>query len=614
MGYAASYSWTHGQSDWDVQYNLVMAQLDTDLGARASGATSETSVTVGTPPYAFTLDQALTNVTAGSAWEAVSRGTSTAQIAGTVASYSGGVLTLTGAQTAGSGAHADWILRPIQARDLPSQTGNSGKYLTTDGSSASWGSLPGGVDTTLTASAALTSSSKSRQILNTSTLAQTVTEADATTLTKGLKREFKNINSAPWQYLDSTGAHICYIPPGWDITISLDDNSTAAGTWRVATGRGDIDNGYTPWGQSVDSTTRLTNSCFCQLQPDFGVGMGYDGTNCVAVAFQILDSGVKFGAKSSAIVTGGVPGGGTGGAYDLCRLSNTEAGGIVIPNAATSIAVFTIDLNTSTLAATPNTIANPSGGTGLTLDSGDGVCCDAISSTRYLVGYGDGTNTKCCTVDVSGGAVTPNTPGTVQSSTRSGPQPKISVGSTTLALMVYGNSAFRYDRIVLAGATVTPGSASSVSSRGQPLGLANIDGTHWRALCEGTEQQPSLYVEEFADSGSAVTPTETQLVVGSSATQFFSASGLPLRAIAVGNASGSLLLITQNGEGFSLSLVSGAAGSPKMSGAIPAGPVMAPNTFSRSPCKTYKNGGLLPFIGTIAGASNVQRYQPFFAG
>ena len=41
-------------------------------------------------------------------------------------------------------ASGTWSLKPASASSLPSQAGNSGKYLTTNGTAASWGTVTSG--------------------------------------------------------------------------------------------------------------------------------------------------------------------------------------------------------------------------------------------------------------------------------------------------------------------------------------------------------------------------------------------------------------------------------------------------------------------------------------
>lgn len=175
---------------------------------------------------------------------------------GTCKSYSGTTLVFTASSATGSGTYSAWTLGFSQAQiGLPSQTGNTGKYLTTDGAITSWGTVDvlGSSDTTATTATTLTSASKRVQVGNMSTASQSFTLPAATTLSKGFPAfAFSNIGDYPFGVRDSTGTLLVTVAPGGVVALGLYDNSTAAGSW-AAQGRG-LDAGFIIGDNTYSST------------------------------------------------------------------------------------------------------------------------------------------------------------------------------------------------------------------------------------------------------------------------------------------------------------------------------------------------------------------------
>ncbi len=118
---------------------------------------------------------------------------------------------------------------------LPAQTGNNGKFVTTDGTAASWAALPTQIGIggqTTTAPITLTAASVAAQSLSSTSLGAAVTLPDATTLTKGVP-VFSLYNSGCYTLLikDSAGTLIGFIEPLAYAQCSLTDNATAPGAW-----------------------------------------------------------------------------------------------------------------------------------------------------------------------------------------------------------------------------------------------------------------------------------------------------------------------------------------------------------------------------------------------
>lgn len=139
-------------------------------------------------------------------------------------------------------ATAYWMfLEGVSASALPSQAGQGGKFLTTDGTDASWAvvDVAGGATVTAGASADITLSAASTRVHKVS-FAGTgyrVILPNASTLSKGgavfvieNKGEFASSIST------ANGLPVCSLGLGASVQIYLVDNSTVDGTWQVNLG------------------------------------------------------------------------------------------------------------------------------------------------------------------------------------------------------------------------------------------------------------------------------------------------------------------------------------------------------------------------------------------
>jgi len=117
---------------------------------------------------------------------------------------------------------------------IPSQTGNAGKYLSTDGSLTSWETLAvvGGGGTTTAVPATLTSASVAAHSLTSTGWGNAVTLPDATTLSKGVTVfAFKNDSLYDISIKNNSGQIISWLTSGDYTLCTLVDNSTANGSW-----------------------------------------------------------------------------------------------------------------------------------------------------------------------------------------------------------------------------------------------------------------------------------------------------------------------------------------------------------------------------------------------
>lgn len=122
------------------------------------------------------------------------------------------------------------------AEVLPSQTGNAGNVLTTNGTTTSWTNGFGSA-AVVTTSTALTVSSSRVQGVAMSSDYQSVTLPDATTLrTGGPLFVITNTGNRTFGVRSNGGTLLTAVPAGATAELYLRDNSTAAGSW-TASGR-----------------------------------------------------------------------------------------------------------------------------------------------------------------------------------------------------------------------------------------------------------------------------------------------------------------------------------------------------------------------------------------
>ena len=147
-----------------------------------------------------------------------------------------------GTLTATELGYVDGVTSAIQTQidakaTYPSQGGNAGKFLTTNGSAVSWAAA-GGAGTggaTTACPATLTSSSDSAHILTATTWGAVLTLPDATTMDESLPTfGFYNQSHYDIPIENTSGVLLGYVLAGDSTMCSLIDNSTAAGTWRFS--------------------------------------------------------------------------------------------------------------------------------------------------------------------------------------------------------------------------------------------------------------------------------------------------------------------------------------------------------------------------------------------
>lgn len=128
-------------ADAAASETAAAASAASALGAPGTNATSTTSLTIGTGSKSLTIQTGKAYAVGQVVVIAYTTSPSN-QMTGVITSYNSGTgaLVVDVQQTLGSGTQTAWTvsLGALVSSTLPSQTGNNGKFLTTNGTSASW--------------------------------------------------------------------------------------------------------------------------------------------------------------------------------------------------------------------------------------------------------------------------------------------------------------------------------------------------------------------------------------------------------------------------------------------------------------------------------------------
>jgi hypothetical protein len=129
-------------------------------------------------------------------------------------------------------ATTEFVAQTSFSFNLPAQTGNNGKYLTTDGTNASWSGIAGLGGTTITGSITLNNTSAASMLVNVTSLNKYATLPDATTMSKG-SAVFNFYNNSEFFYgiKNKSGTVLGWVEPYNNVTAHLTENATLDGTW-----------------------------------------------------------------------------------------------------------------------------------------------------------------------------------------------------------------------------------------------------------------------------------------------------------------------------------------------------------------------------------------------
>lgn len=131
------------------------ASAATAANAPGTQATSTTSLAVGQGSKSLTLAQTGKAFVVGQYVQIVN--SATVWMVGLITAFTPatGAMTVNVTNTGGSGTLASWTVTPTNPPELPSQSGNGGKALTTDGATESWAYVDAMVRSARTANASI---------------------------------------------------------------------------------------------------------------------------------------------------------------------------------------------------------------------------------------------------------------------------------------------------------------------------------------------------------------------------------------------------------------------------------------------------------------------------
>lgn len=352
--------------------------------AYADSAVSASAVTLNAA-IALKADIASPTFTGTPAAPTASLGTSTTQIATTAfvagTAFSAALPSQTGNSgkfVTTDGTNASWsAVLPSQTSNsgkflttngtaaswsavLPSQTSNSGKFLTTNGTTASWAYSNVASVTTATTATTLTSTATLLKITPAS-YGVAVTLPDATTCNVGGPLHIiDNKGAYPVRVLNSAGTLLGFVYGGVVSHVSLSDKSTAAGVWTIEN------------NELVGASAQLltTNMAAIDAVIDIGsnqeviIGRGVSSANCYGVVYNrstntfgsvTLIRTATFGSSLIAACLSGT---------NQVLVCSVASGATTFEAVTLSISGTTITVNTAataTLSANINTFADGCG-------------------------------------------------------------------------------------------------------------------------------------------------------------------------------------------------------------------------------------------------------------
>jgi hypothetical protein len=347
---------------------------------------------------------------------------------------------------------------------LPSQTSNSGKFLTTNGTAASWAFAGIANVTTATTATTLTSTPTLLQITPAS-YGVTVTLPDATTCSVGGPLHcIDNRGGFPVRVVNTSGTLLGFVYAGVVSYISLDNNSTAAGVWAISSNES--------VGKSAQLlTTNLYEPVACidiGSSQEVLIGFGNSSstsTNVYGVVYNRATNTfgsvtlIRTGTFSTNLVTAVLSG------ANQVMVVSTPSGAATFEAVTLSISGTTITVNTAATATLSGNISQFADGCGL-------IAVGSSFVTSYRV---DTPAAQIRALTVSGTTVTIGS-ASVLSGTAGGLV--AASGSVVIAVSTATTSIYTTPYTV-SGSTLTVGTGTTTTSSTMTLNKLAALGTRW---------------------------------------------------------------------------------------------------------------------------------------
>ena len=457
LRYGAITSSTFGGSVTTVVVNLDSGTLDSTLFSVAYGFMSATNTSLPVSVYAPIASPTFTGTPQA---PTAAAGTDTTQLATTAFAMHMQSPAFTGtptAPTATAGTNNTQLATTAFATALafnaalPAQAGNAGKFVTTDGVTASWATVVGGGGATASGVTVLTSSSSGAQLITVTGFGQYAQLPDATTMGKGsLAFAISCVGDYDLSIIGNTGTYLGYVKPYTTANVGLADNSSAAGSWVLS--------GHEIIGSEVLSTV-TTSSIIDTSTSTTTQTVILDSNRTLLVMFGdtcaqgiIYDSSTRTFGSPTLLATANLVNGVT------TILVSTDK--VLMVYGVTSTAVLTaVVLTISGSAITVNTPINSVlGSNRINLGQLTNITGGSV------VGYQrSGVVTACVAITVSGTVPTFGTEN-IQTSTSSNFAPLIYQTSGAVCVAFSMSASLLYARpMTLSGSTLTTGTESSTS-------------------------------------------------------------------------------------------------------------------------------------------------------
>lgn len=412
--------------------------------------------------------------------------------------FSGGITKVAPPTLADHAATMLYVQQQAFAAVLPSQPGNAGRYITTDGANASWADLSGGVTTTTTAtSLVLTVTSRQLQVITTTVDDLTVTLPNATTISAGGPVfTIYNKGARSFTVRTNTDMFLVNIQPGQIATFYCFDKTTAGGFWFIGneTFTGGALTDYAIATGVVINAVSSSDTSITRLSDTVAVA-AYRGASSFMQAVSLTISAVSIIAGPVLTVNGvasTVP--------SVAALTSTK---VVLTYSGTSQYPQAVVLTLLAGALSPGTIVTVN-----TQASNVGTSVAALSATQAIITYvGASSYAQTSVLDISGSAITPSvTPLILNAATSQ--RPVVAALTATKALVVFlGASNFSNHVVVdITGSSMIPGAVTAFNAiAGGRTAIVTLSSTRALYAYLSTGGQLSAHVMDVA--GTTVTPS-----------------------------------------------------------------------------------------------------------
>lgn len=400
------------------------------------------------------------------------------------------------------------------ATALPAQAGNAGKYVSTNGTTASWVSLAtnGGATTTnpLSSDLTLTASSNRLQTVYPSASTFKAILPDATTMSANTGSPAFVINNEgnfSIRISSSDGFTQGFVGAGQIVAVHLKDASTAGGLWKASNWSYDISMLTSLWSGTASSYTASALTQFGGISP------------ISATKFLVMASLNSVPELNVRIVDtiGTVPTANT----STQIFNSANIGSVAALSSTLGIATYVGTGGDGTAKALTLTSTTVTPGSPFVYDSGVTTLVSKVypltATTAVVLAKENGNNLKVKVLSISGTTVSGGSVANVQTGAATAYE-SIVVASSTKIIVFYqlASSTFmRYMVMNISGTTLTPGTDAALTSiASADITAAMLPGSTSSGLIFFTSSS-ALQALPFSLSGTVITAGTVQNIKAS---------------------------------------------------------------------------------------------------